>query len=163
MIRFAVLALPFALAACAGVSGMPVEDDDLPPVQRSENWKDWGREENVARRVSGTPLGTEALKARLVGNVLSGCYPNEQTFSERLTTDGNVIEAGTGKQLAKYAIQSDQLCFQYPNQPVACYTVTEDRDRLLFYSAGGFRLVAATGCPFPKDVKGVAESPSSSG
>lgn len=163
MLRLSALALPFALAACAGVSGMPVENNNLPPVEKSENWKDWGREQNIARRVSGEPLGMEALKARLVGNVLSGCYPNGQTFSERLTTDGHVIEAGTGKQLAKYVIQNDELCFQYPNQPVACYSVTEDRGRLLFYSAGGFRLVAATGCPFPKGVKGATESQSASG
>lgn len=145
------------LAACMGGSPPPIDPTGLPPTERTEDWEDWGPDQNIARRVTGRPILGPLLKSRLEGSTISGCYTNGETFSERLSTDGNVIIAGTGERVAKYKVTEDNLCFQYPDQPVACYTVTEEDGVLYFYTNGGYRLAAATTCPIPPGTKGLPD------
>lgn len=156
MLRHSLLLLAAGALASCGSNPPPMEDTaNLPPVEQAQDWENWSKDGNLARRVEGTPLTGEAITARLVGGTLSGCYPSGETFAERLTDNGQVLEAGTGRLLAKYQIQNDYLCFAYPNQQPACYTVTEKAGVLYFYTAGGFRLVAASTCPIPENSKGL--------
>ncbi|GGY49288.1 hypothetical protein [Parvularcula lutaonensis] len=151
------LPIAFGALALAACGGTPVLDDPstLPPVEETKDWEDWGKEENIARRVEGVPLSGNAITARLVGTELTGCYPSGESFAERLTENGDVVEPGTGRLLAKYKVQNDYLCFQYPNQQPACYTVTDKGGTLYFYTAGGYRLVAASTCPIPPGTRGL--------
>lgn len=159
MLRLASLSLlAIAAAGCgSSPSAPPIDTTNLPPTERTEDWEDWGKDENVQRRVSGTPLAGESISSLLVGQVLSGCYINGESFSERLTDQGTVVMTNDNAAVAQYQVQGNNLCFAYPEQPVACYTVTQYRDGYLFYTAGGYRLVASTVCPIPGDVRGQPE------
>ncbi|MEM9839329.1 MAG: hypothetical protein AAF830_09265 [Pseudomonadota bacterium] len=125
----------------------PLDPATLPPTEETRDWDGWSKEENLAGRVKGQPMSSSDIERRLIGRVLSGCYPNGDTFSEILGEDGVVRDPRSGDALAQYQIRADQLCFAYPNRPPACYTVSSDRRGLYFYRAGGFGLVASTSCP----------------
>ncbi|MEM1380869.1 MAG: hypothetical protein AAGH41_09615 [Pseudomonadota bacterium] len=151
MIHRLLFALPvLGLGACAGTPP-PLDVATLPPTEETKDWDGWGKDENLAARVQGQPMSGDAIKARLTGRVLSGCYASGNAFSEILGNDGVVRAPQTGDPLAKYQIQGDKLCFAYPSQSQQCYTVSADPKGLYFYTAGGFDLVAATACPIPLD------------
>jgi hypothetical protein len=132
----------------------PIDTSELPPEEETEDWKDWGPEENARGRISGNVLNESTLRQRLTGQTLSGCYANGEAFSEVLREDGSVLDPSTGQVVAKYGFQSGEICFAYPEQRPACYTVTDYEGDLLFYSSGGFRGVAASTCPIPRGAKG---------
>jgi hypothetical protein len=150
--------LPAALllASCGGTPP-PLNPAELPPVERTEDWEDWNREANLAKRLEGYPLNTAAIEAAFRDKTIQGCYPNGERFAERLGTDGRFYDARTGNALGQYAIQQDQLCFAYPDNRQACFLVSEDDGRFFFYLPGGYRLAAATTCPIPPGTKGLED------
>lgn len=146
-----VPAMLMGVAGCMNGGPPPLDPATLPPTEEAEDWDGWSREENMAARVRGRPMQGDTIRQRLVGRVLSGCYPNGDTFSEILGDDGVVRDPRSGEPLAQYQIQADRLCFSYPNRQPACYTVSSDRRGLYFYRSGGFGLVASTACPIRED------------
>jgi hypothetical protein len=122
-------------------------------VEETEDWEGWSKEENLARRLEGTPLQTAAIEQAFKGQVLQGCYRNGERFAERLDDDGRFYDANTGGVLGQYAITQDRLCFAYPDNRQACFLVSERSGRYYFYSRG-YRLAAATLCPIPRDTLG---------
>jgi len=136
------------LAACATSGPPPLDPSTLPPTQESENWKDWGPEQNAARGMLGTKMSGDQIRSRLTGRVLSGCFPDGSRFSEILADDGAVLQPQSGEQLATYRVDGDKLCFTYPRQAKACYRVSYDQRGLYFYRNGS-EIAASTVCPIP--------------
>ena len=147
--------LALVVVGCVGGNPPPIDPSTLPPVQKTENWQGWGPEENLAARVEGRPLSGDQVRSRIVGRVVSGCYPNGDRFSEILGDDGVVRDPRSGEALARYQVQGNRLCFAYPNRQPACYTVSSDARGLYFYRAGGTSLVASTACPIREGTKGL--------
>ena len=148
-----------ALLLCACASGAnlpPPQQETYPEPQASEDWDGWGEDRpdeppTGYATLIGSRIGADALRRRLAGQVLEGCYPDGQTFAERLAADGKFYEAsgtGNGQQLGVWGFQEDMLCFQYEGQEASCFVATVADGQLHFYTPDLRRYVASTRCPF---------------
>ena len=150
----------FVLAACAsGAPNLPLGPDQRTaedgPLAQTEDWKDWGPEENQRAReqgLEGKRLGTAEISAVLRGRVLRGCYPDGTPFAEALASDGQFYDANNNNQLlGTYTIANNQLCFRYPEraqagQPDSCFTVFSRGQDLDFYTPDLRSRAATTDC-----------------
>lgn len=148
------------LAACAsGAPDIPIAPDqrtaDDGPLGRTEDWKDWGPEENKRMReqgLEGKRLDTAQISAALKGRVLRGCYADGTAFAEGLANDGQFYDVNNNNQLlGTYTIANNQLCFRYPERAQAgeadsCFSVFSRDKYLDFYTPDLRSRVATTDC-----------------
>ncbi|MEM1410668.1 MAG: hypothetical protein AAGG79_08010 [Pseudomonadota bacterium] len=136
----------FVLIGCAAGGPPPLDRSSLPPVEKTEDWDDWGTTAANPSAGERRQLKGNEIRGRLVGNLLSGCYPAGQNFSEILSDDGKVLDPRDGQELGRYQVRGDRLCFTYPNRSPSCYNVTAD-EAGLYFSKRGEGVVASTACP----------------
>lgn len=152
---FAALPLLAVLSACAiGGNPPPLDPSSLPPTVRSPDWSD-DDVPNAQFGFEGTRMSGDQIRARLVGRVLSGCFPDGQGFSEIIADDGSVRHPQTGEALATYRVERDRLCFTYPSRDKTCYRVFYDQRGMFFYQTGSDALSASTVCPIPSGTRGL--------
>lgn len=152
-----ILGLVLGLGACASPSPSlpPLPDAERPPIKPSEDWKDWGPEENKKAReseIKGMRLDTAAITQTFRGKVLRGCYPNGERFAETLSSDGKFSDAANkNAPLGTWSVTNAQLCFRYPDRaaqgaPDSCFAVVRRGDFYDFYTVDLRQRVASTEC-----------------
>ncbi|MGV6820879.1 MAG: hypothetical protein ACWA5T_10345 [Parvularcula sp.] len=155
--RFVAAAVTVSLlAACATGQRLPdPEPVDQSKIEKTEDWKDWGPEQNAKKReaaIAGTRQSASEVKSVFAGRVLRGCYPNGQTFAEYLATDGKFYDAANNnKELGAWGMKQDLLCFRYPeraaqNLPDSCFAIFKNAAGYDFYTEDLSSKVASTTC-----------------
>ena len=150
------------LAACSSAPSLPPADQEsFPEPQASRDWEDWGENRSDAPptrggtgqrvQVIGTLLSDAEIRRALSGQTLRGCYPNGETFAERLARDGRFYDAETNQELGTWYVEDEALCFRYPDraqqgQPDQCFPVSREGNDLFFYTRDFSGIVAATRC-----------------
>ncbi|WP_051881504.1 hypothetical protein [Parvularcula oceani] len=161
MFRLAGAAALFALMACSQDARLPpLQDETLPPVEQSPDWEGWGEDRTDLPPggrigegdVIGVILDGDEIRAALAGTTLQGCYPNGQTFAERLAADGRFFDAADDRLLGQWSVSEDTLCFSYAEAQQAgaadsCFAVSRLDDDLHFYAPDYSTYVASTRCP----------------
>ena len=157
-----------ALAGCSSTPSLPPADQETYPEPRqARDWEEWGENRpdqpptrgaqgtggaNGQRvQVIGTLLSSADIRRALSGQTLRGCYPNGQTFAERLASDGRFYDAASNRELGTWYVDDEALCFRYPEraeagEPDQCFAVSREGSDLFFYARDFSAIVAATRC-----------------
>lgn len=150
------------VAACAGGASLPpLEDENFPEPETTQDWEEWGEarpdtppgSSGQRAQIIGDLLGNDDIRRAFSGQTLRGCYPNGQRFVERYATDGSFYEVtDTETYQGKWSVDEERFCFDYevgPNAdaPMSCFPVSREDGELYFYNDSFTGIVAATVCP----------------
>lgn len=133
-----------------------VAPDQRAPIEKTEDWENWGPKENKDRReaaIEGTRINADQIMAVFNNKVLRGCYPNGDAFAEFLDDDGKFYDGMKGNAfLGTWAARNAELCFRYPERAEqgaadSCFVVVKASNRYDFYTSDLKQKVASTLCP----------------